>query len=459
MQLLTLADIDFLALDTTNGVLYLDICHKLFTVLEELRQQGWKTPQVVFFTNTSSGEAVDALYNEFYKKGLYRSHWFIWEDKPLIIGRCEECGSAAKSFFTFRRPQWPNEPDEAGAFPWMDWRRPQKVYVNGAGEKETVSVSVAQHPGLWFSDSAFYGLDSNWGRSYHPGQPDQAPSAVLYGRNFQEQWDVALKEDPSIVFVTGWNEWLGMRFPGSDPSRPIRFLDTCSMEYSRDIEPMQGGYADSYYMQLVANIRRFKGVQDTKIRLESKISWRKPFTQWQSVDCVYPHFLGNGQKREHAGFGGYFYETQGAANDIMMTKLACDKTYLHFYLEAVRPWSKTSLPMLLLNTGGSYDKGWLGYDYVVNRVQANGPSLPLEHSPGGWYWQSVGNTLCRLQSNMLHLLIRRDYLRMTSIQEPAELHFKWYHGPTLEGDPMAFYLDGDAAPSARFNYVVRYLNA
>ena len=41
---------------------------------------------------------------------------------------------------------------------------------------------------------------------------------------------------------------------------PFYFVDEFNMEFNRDIEPMQGGYTDNYYYQLVSNIRKYKGV-------------------------------------------------------------------------------------------------------------------------------------------------------------------------------------------------------
>src|SRR3546814_1939711 len=41
------------------------------------------------------------------------------------------------------------------------------------------------------------------------------------------------------------------------------FCDQASPEYSRDIEPTRtAGIQDHYYMQLVSNIRRYKGIEE-----------------------------------------------------------------------------------------------------------------------------------------------------------------------------------------------------
>ena len=77
------------------------------------------------------------------------------------------------------------------------------------------------------------------GRSFHDGKQDTAPGAVNHGYNFQEQWKRALELDPPFVMVTGWNEWIAGRW--GKPGGPLVFVDQFDQEYSRDIEPMQGG--------------------------------------------------------------------------------------------------------------------------------------------------------------------------------------------------------------------------
>ena len=64
---------------------------------------------------------------------------------------------------------------------------------------------------------------------------------MQYGYNFAEQWEFALANDPDLIFITGFNEWIAQRQP-ANASEPIVFVDNASMEASRDTEPMRGGY-------------------------------------------------------------------------------------------------------------------------------------------------------------------------------------------------------------------------
>ena len=81
--------------------------------------------------------------------------------------------------------------------------------------------------------------------------------------------------------------------------RPIVFVDCCDLEYSRDIEPMSGGYFDNYYLQLCQNIRRFKGAKALPIPEDSHtILMDGSFSQWDQVNFGYRDYVGGNVHRE-----------------------------------------------------------------------------------------------------------------------------------------------------------------
>lgn len=258
MKLIMEADIDFLFFDTTNAVVYENICHIVMRVLREYANEGFKIPKVMFYTNTASGATVRRIYDEFYKPGLYKETWYMWGGKPVIIAIPEECDEETKVFFTIKLAQWPNEPTKQGGWPWMDFEKPQRVFENLDGVPESINVSVAQHPQIRFGDSVMYGETTNCGRAWHNGANDTEPYAYTKCYNFNEQFDRALETDPPVVLVTGWNEWIAGRWQGP-PDRPLMFVDCANYEFSRDIEMMKGGYFDNYFMSLISYVRRYKG--------------------------------------------------------------------------------------------------------------------------------------------------------------------------------------------------------
>lgn len=76
--------------------------------------------------------------------------------------------------------------------------------------KKIMNVSVAQHNATCRMSASWYG-SSDRTRSYSNGSIKTYEAAVQYGFNFAEQWNFALKNDPDMIFITGWNEWIAQR--------------------------------------------------------------------------------------------------------------------------------------------------------------------------------------------------------------------------------------------------------
>jgi len=302
LKLIMQADVDFLFFDTTNAVIYERNAKLVMRVLQEYHDQGWKIPQVMFYTNTRSGATVQAIYDHIYRPRFAPDTWFKLDGKPVIVAIEKECSAKTKAFFTIVKSQWPNEADKIGGWPWMDFTRPQRVFPGETVKRSVMNVSVAQHPQIRFGDSAMYGEKANRGRAFHHGANDPAPDAWKRGGNFAEQFEHAIAKDPDIVLVTGWNEWIAGRWPGTK-TRPILFVDCANYEYSRDIEMMRGGYFDNFFMQLVDYVRRYKGVAQVPVNPRSTATERKPVT--------YPYFRDGGFARNAPGYGtNYVNRTQ-----------------------------------------------------------------------------------------------------------------------------------------------------
>lgn len=464
-EMLTNAQVDFLVFDATNAFTYPTVYHRLLEVFDDVRRQGWNVPQMVFYTHSSSGATIQQLYEDLYQPGLFSELWFRWEGKPLIIGNPDEVSQDVRDFFTFRRDQWPNEPTKPYAFPWISFQRPQEVfYVDG--EPEIVPISVAVHNNFPFSDQPFYGAGNNWSRSFHDGTLDHAPDAYLRGYNFAEQWEHALRVDPKMVMVTGWGEWVAQRldgqFPGWDneirpPDRPVFFVDEATVEFSRDAEPMKGGYDDNYYLQLVSYIRQYKGL-GTQARPSAphSIDVAGGFDQWDAVGPTYRGFVRDTLPRDHPGFGGVTYTNDTGRNDIEIAKVARDARHLYFYVRTAEPitghTADRNWMTLFLNLDGDPDSGWQGYEFVVNRIGRDANRTVLETSAGGWQWREVGTVRYRTAGRELHLTVPRSMLGRHA-HGRLHIQFKWADNGQSDGDVMDFYVHGDTAPYGRFSFL------
>ncbi|MCL2349098.1 MAG: hypothetical protein FWC50_12665 [Planctomycetaceae bacterium] len=445
VQILTDAGIDFLIVDATNGSGYTTQALKLMAILDEYQKQGWNVPKIAFYTNSASGQTINQLYQAIYKKNLYPNVWFHWEGKPLIVGHPEECNDEIKHFFRIKKSQWPNEGKyHNDGFPWIAFERPQHVFKNANGENEIVNVSTAQHDGtIRFSSSAFYGDQSNHTKSFHNGKNDPEKDAVLYGYNFVEQFEFALKQDPKIIFITGWNEWIAMRFKNMAPNEPVGFVDLCDLNNNRDIEPMQDGYGDNYYMQMIDFVRQYKGVGP----------------QQSGKKAIYRDYVNDTVDRDAAGYGTFHYTNKTGRNDIAEMQVTCDSSNICFEVKTVGPISPKTDPnwmTLFLNVDKPNGDmpNWEHYQFVINRVAPKENQAVLERSTGGWHWEQPAtvdcNVDCIADGNQMRIIVPRKLLGFEN--KPVELQFKW--ADNYQPDNLfSFYTDGDAAPLGRLNYV------
>ena len=472
VQMLTDAGVDFLIIDATNAAPYIKQGLQLMEILDEYQKQGWAVPKMVFYTNSNSGKTIETLFEEIYKKNLYPNLWFHWEGKPMIVGHPEECSEEVRQFFRIKKSQWPNENTmHEDGFPWIAFERPQHVFKNARGENEVVNVSVAQHNGtIRFSSSAFYGDQTNWTRSFHNGKNEPAPDAYRFGYNFAEQCEFALKQDPKILFITGWNEWIAMRFKGPNEKEPVMFVDLCDTNNSRDIEPMVGGFGDNYYYQMTEYIRKYKGVAPPRGQSAKKhvtINISGGFEQWDKASATYRDYINDTPDRDAKGYGELVYVNRTGRNDFDIMKTASDAGNFYFYAKTVDPITDSQdthwMTLFIRTANAQKEKSWEGYDFVINRVPPEGGKAILEQSQGGWKWRKIAAIPMKVEGNQIQLSLPKNLLtasrgRLLNTsrgrrQYTESLQFKWADNYQGEGDIYSFYRDGDAAPIGRFNYI------
>jgi len=472
LQMLTDADIDYIIFDATNAYYYFENFLVFVDVWHEYYAQGIDVPKFAFYTNSYSKSTMTNIFLNCYSNSSLKSQyenysdmWFKWDGKPLIIGIESEAPDYMKDFFTIKESVWPNSSRSDNGWPWMEFGR---LYTSSAvygenGRKEVVNVSVAQHcNSVTFSATAWYGYNDHtrsWRRSL--GRNDTSANAVLYGYNFQDQWDWALTKNPETIFVTGWNEWQALRQPVKNGIIAY-FVDCCEINTSRDIEPMAGGYGDNYYIQLIDNVRRYKG---TSGRVDTgdyvTIDIDGSFDQWnnEKITAKYTDYLNDTANRNNPGYDGITYTDTTGRNDIVLAKVCKNKTTAFFYLETADDIELTSSGSLtlFLSTDKSGTKRWYGYDYSVN-VTASGATISACTANDTWGWTSKGALDMKLEGNKLMIAVPLSYLGCTynNGNETINLSFKWadnYQKVSGVYDIWSFYKFGDAAPYGRLNFV------
>lgn len=471
MELFISAGIDFIVFDTTNALTYRTVYSKVAQVICELVAEGWNPPKMAFYTHSRSMDTTRQLYKEFYKRGQYTDSWYMVDGKPFIIAYTDPALDKAEAigrgettynpepysteianFFTFRVPQWPighNEPYHANGFPWMTWQYPQYEH-NGV-----MCVTVAAHPMVPMSFSITRADKGwlNWGRGYNVSTGKNVPEDAEKGTLFQSMWDVAINNDPDTVFVGGWNEWIAYKQPWDGE---YMLCDAASLEYSRDIEMMKGGYNDAFYIQLIKNIRRFKGVKakDADIKtLDKTIDIKGSPDQWNDVNAVYRDIGAANYERNAAGAARGLKYTQAAArNNLQMVKVTKDKDYIYFYVESdaniTANDGKGNWMNIFLTAGDVRNTGWVCYDYVINRSSKNGVAS-IEKLKADGSSSKIGEAKINVSGKVMQVAVPRSAVGLTSSNE---FYFKVADGVENPKDIMDYYVTGRSLPMGRLSY-------
>ena len=454
-HLLADAGIDTLIFDTTNAVTYHEVYLQLCEVFTQIRQQGGRTPQFCFMVNTRAGQTARRIYDELYRPGLYRDLWFHWQGKPLMICDPAEADEEVQSFFTLRRAHWPFEMvNTPYAWHWEATYPQVYGYTDDPNVPEQVNVAVAQN--LRVEDGRVTNMSDGNARvrSFHQGRVDTSPGAVNWGHNVQEQWQRALQLDPPFVMVTGWNEWIAGRW--GEPQGPPVFVDQYDQEGSRDIEPMKGGHGDNYYLQLIANVRRYKGAPPLPVASAPRtIAIDGEFGQWRDVEPEFTDHIGDTLHRDHHGFGATHYTDATGRNDLVQMKVARDQQHVYFYARTREPITRAHgnhWMMLLLDADQNSETGWNGFEFAVNRQAPTGEAARLERFDSESGWRHVGEVPYRLADCELHLSVPRALLGLAD--GAVGLDFKWADNVGDPLDIVDFYVSGYVAPDGRL--VFRY---
>jgi hypothetical protein len=454
-QLLADAGVDVLIFDTTNAVSYPEVYFEILKSFEDLRRQGGHTPQVAFMVNTKAGKTAQQIYDALYKPGLYRDLWFTWKGKPLMICDPAEASSDVKGFFTLRAAHWPfTLINTANAWHWETTYPQAYGYTDDPNKPEEINVSVAQNLRADNGKVTNMSEGSARGRSFHDGEQHIAPGSVDRGDNFAEQWKRVFQLDPPFVMITGWNEWVAGRF--SAPGKPVIFVDQFDEEFSRDIEPENGGHKDDYYYQMVANIRRYKGAPSLPASSPAvSIHVSGPFDQWKGVAPEFHAEEGAAVSRDFAGVSGLHYTNKTSRNDLEAFKVARDNKYVYFYARTREPLTSPKDPnwmWLLIDKDQNAKTGWAGYDFIIGRESGRDGKVWLEKNVGGWNWKRVASVQMRTSGNELQLEVSRAALGLASDANGTNFDFKWADNVQHAGEVMDFYVSGDVAPAGRFNY-------
>ena len=494
-ELLANAGVDVIFTDNTNGIItWKNSYDPLYRTWLKALEDGVNVPKVSFmlpfwsvpYTKTQ----LRMLYYDIYRLGKSHPLWFYWDGKPMLMAHPEgldpndATDKGLAEYFTYR-PNFPEYVDGNPQFGHWGWLSifPQAVYYANAADKEAnrpeqITVGVAHNHDYKMHDLAAMNGNDIMGRSYTSKGYHCEKDAKKYGYNFAEQFDYALKIDPKVVFVTGWNEWVAGRWKSWPPNRKTcvtnAFPDEFTDEFSRDLEPSKGDLKDHYYYQFVNYARRYKGVRPVPTPSAPKsIDINGSFAQWDDVLPYFAAYQGNTGDRDSDGYKTCHYTDHSGRNDIIGAKVARDDAFVYFMVECadtITPYTD-ALWMTLYIDCTENGTGWNGYDYVVNKTAPSANHAILERFTGnGYESEKVADVIYRVEGKWLMMAIPKASLKADSgtlkftwtdnVHDEADTGVQGADGrwtySRFSGDIMDFYISGDVAPGGRFRYQYKW---
>ncbi len=484
------AGVDFVYFDITNNNTHKVSYEALLKVWEEVRKEGYAVPKIVFLCGAYDAEFAE-LYANLYAPGLYEDLWFYWEGKPLLMLTDDVTMTPEqKEFFTIRY-SW-----SIGASNWYTKRKGEDCWAwsgntqsKGYGENKGDFEQMFAMCGFWATNMFGFKAGRSWANRRVPeyqGNWDFGYALMNtttgLGLAYEEQFEKVIKNNPPVLMLTGWNEWIAGRWSGAgagaagagqilageytvsnDPSSPhtTYFVDQFNPEFSRDLEPMKGGFGDNYLYQTAKNLRTYKGTRQIESAFgQWAIDIDGSIGQWYAVGPEYRDYEGDIVDRVSPGHVGGnengMYINFSGRNDIVTAKVSSDSSYLYFYAEcadAITAPEGNRWMNLFINADCDDATGWYGYDFMINRSQSDG-YVSVEKFVGTdtWAFESVGSAKYTLSGNVLQIRLAKDL-----IGAGDTFDFKWADNSVPTGDIMEFLDQGDAAPSGRYNY--RYTTA
>ncbi|MEN6307813.1 MAG: hypothetical protein ABFD91_08665 [Anaerohalosphaeraceae bacterium] len=328
----------------------------------------------------------------------------------------------------------------------MEWTFPQPLHG------KIINVTVASHPAIPMSFSVSR-ENQNWGRGWNPNTKANVESDVDKGTFFQEQWDHALSVDPAMITIGGWNEWIAYKQPYDGE---YMLCDAVNKEFSRDIEPMNGGYQDAFYIQMIRNIRRYKGMNDTPEPAErATIDIEGDLSQWDRVKYCHKNIDDTYPERDSYGGAMTVRYTQAApADKLQEVKVTHDNENLYFLVKCkakiTSDKGKGNWINLFIGTGEPELKGWESYDYLIGTKYEN-DETDICRLNNDFSANVIGSAMYDLKSSILQIRIPRATIGLNNAVD--KFYFKLAAGVENPSDIMNYYQTGSVMPMGRLSYM------
>jgi hypothetical protein len=197
---------------------------------------------------------------------------------------------------------------------------------------------------------------------------------------------------------------------------------------------MSGGYGDAYYYQLIANVRRFKGM--------SKIPQAAP-------SVTFKDDINDNAQRDHEGWAGCRLAETSGRNDIV----SVSATFTDQGVEIRIQTKDTMLPSadeawlnVFIDLDRNPQTGWNGFDCVVNRTRTTDGKTSIEELLPDGSTRPITHVAMKTSRNSIEIQLS-GLPSAFDFSKGFDFHIS--DNARLGSD---FYQRGDHAPNRRFNY-------
>lgn len=245
-DMIAAAGIDFIIVDYSNNNINVASLHyplgPLLRIYQSRVQNGIKTPKISFLIG-NAGEMGNAaiqeqqmnkVWNEVYTKYDKRI-FFNYQGKPLLMPVTQHYFNVSNNFTW--KPAWGLMGNNHSGRVSFCEHYPQPA-VDGF-----IAVSPAQQSTYMSNTQTAHGRRWNYRSGRNDGNESQ---------NYDDQWNRAIELNAGVVLLSTWNEWTAQFINNN-------FTDQFNTEFSKDIEPMKGGFGDFYYNKTKQWITKYKG--------------------------------------------------------------------------------------------------------------------------------------------------------------------------------------------------------
>ncbi len=484
--MLEAAGVDFIFLDVSNGVVFPEGHMALFDTWLRMRREGTDTPQIVFFNGDTTAfmdSNMRQLFTTVYSDeswDKYKELFFEWEGKPLVFGNMSGVAADMTSLINEKftvRGCWAWQ-DKDNYWSWLQEYQGHKDRVrptnggwgrNAEGKLESLSVAMGHHPATSKGRSFVSGKQPNNGLGdFEFSSIEQAGLGLGFEYQFQSVQTLIEKkvpaEDPFIMMITGWNEWIAGGF--TEASRKnfanttclVTYVDQFNPEFSRDGEPMRNydgyGFGDNYYYQMTDYIRQYKGISETPVADHQGSINIYDLSSWDSIEMTYMDPLYDTEFRNTISYDAHYrYINNTGRNDLASAKVSQDGNAFYFLITAAHDIVIDNDPTwmnLFINTDGDVTTGWEGFDYVLNRARDSFVVTVDRFVNNTFETETVGAAYYYLEGDSMAIRLSKD---LVGIEGKCDsLIFKWADNSVTNGDAMGFMDLGDTAPDNRFAY-------